>query len=135
MVWLYIWFGLVLGFVFMIVFFFGILLVFDCEIDCWVVLEICFEVQVMLFYDNMLKDVFVCIEFDLVEFVEVCIWVIKFLFELLQVIGWGVYIMYCDLVLIMYLEFVILNNLDDFVDYVYGYVMVDFWIGEMLLQD
>ena len=35
MAWLHTWFGLVLGFVLMVVFFFGSLSVFDREIDRW----------------------------------------------------------------------------------------------------
>ena len=37
MTWLHTWFGLVLGFVLMVVFFFGSLSVFDREIDRWAI--------------------------------------------------------------------------------------------------
>jgi len=47
MAWLHTWFGLVLGFVLMVVFFFGSLSVFDREIDRWAIPETRFEPQRM----------------------------------------------------------------------------------------
>lgn len=58
MAWLHTWFGLVLGFVLMIVFFFGALSVFDREIDRWAIPSSRFEAQPMPSFDRMLKPVF-----------------------------------------------------------------------------
>lgn len=58
MTWLHTWFGLVLGFVLMIVFFFGALSVFDREIDRWAIPQSRFEPQPMPSFDKILKPVF-----------------------------------------------------------------------------
>lgn len=58
MAWLHTWFGLVLGFVLMVVFFFGALSVFDREIDRWAVPESRFEPQPMPSFDRILKPAF-----------------------------------------------------------------------------
>jgi len=58
MAWLHTWFGLVLGFVLMAVFFFGALSVFDREIDRWAIPESRFEPQPMPSFDKVLRPVF-----------------------------------------------------------------------------
>lgn len=58
MTWVHTWFGLVLGFVLMICFFFGALSVFDREIDRWAIPETRFEPQPMPSFDNLLMPVF-----------------------------------------------------------------------------
>ena len=58
MAWIHTWFGLVLGFVLMIAFFFGSLSVFDREIDRWSVPSSRFDPQPMPSFDRMLKPVF-----------------------------------------------------------------------------
>jgi len=58
MAWLHTWFGLVLGYVLMVCFFFGALSVFDREIDRWAVPETRFPAQPMPSYDTVLKPVF-----------------------------------------------------------------------------
>ncbi|KQW43237.1 MULTISPECIES: PepSY domain-containing protein [unclassified Roseateles] len=58
MAWLHTWFGLVLGFVLMVVFFFGALSVFDREIDRWAVPESRFQPQPMPSFDAILKPAF-----------------------------------------------------------------------------
>ncbi|WP_454909161.1 PepSY-associated TM helix domain-containing protein [Variovorax gossypii] len=58
MAWLHTWFGLVLGFVLMVVFFFGSLSVFDREIDRWAIPSTRFEPQPMPSFDKMLLPVF-----------------------------------------------------------------------------
>ena len=45
MTWLHTWFGLVLGYVLMVAFFFGALSVFDREIDRWAIPQTRFEPQ------------------------------------------------------------------------------------------
>jgi uncharacterized iron-regulated membrane protein len=54
MTWLHTWFGLVLGFVLMVCFFFGSLSVFDREIDRWALPETRFAAQPMPSFDTML---------------------------------------------------------------------------------
>jgi uncharacterized iron-regulated membrane protein len=58
MTWVHTWFGLVLGFVLMICFFFGSLSVFDREIDRWAIPKTRFEPQPMPSFDHLLKPVF-----------------------------------------------------------------------------
>jgi uncharacterized iron-regulated membrane protein len=58
MAWLHTWFGLVLGFVLMAVFFFGSLSVFDREIDRWAIPSTRFAPQPMPSFDKMLLPVF-----------------------------------------------------------------------------
>jgi len=58
MTWVHTWFGLVLGFVLMICFFFGALSVFDREIDRWAIPDTRFEPQPMPSFDHLLKPVF-----------------------------------------------------------------------------
>ncbi|VUD40911.1 hypothetical protein TDB9533_00378 [Thalassocella blandensis] len=57
MAWLHTWYGLVLGFVLMVVFFFGSLSVFDREIDRWAIPETRFEPQPMPSFDKMLLPI------------------------------------------------------------------------------
>lgn len=58
MAWLHTWFGLALGFVLMLVFFFGALSVFDREIDRWATPQTRFAPQPMPSFDTLLKPVF-----------------------------------------------------------------------------
>ena len=58
MTWVHTWFGLVLGFVLMVVFFFGSLSVFDREIDRWALPETRFAPQVMPSFDARLRPIF-----------------------------------------------------------------------------
>lgn len=57
MAWVHTWFGLVLGFVLMVVFFFGSLSVFDREIDRWAIPQTRFEPQPMPSFDRMLLPI------------------------------------------------------------------------------
>src|SRR6188474_3380221 len=58
MTWLHTWFGLVLGFVLMVAFFFGSLSVFDREIDRWSLPETRIEPQPMPSFDSILAQRF-----------------------------------------------------------------------------
>ncbi|MBZ8142325.1 peptidase [Rubrivivax gelatinosus] len=58
MAWLHTWFGLVLGFVLAVAFFFGALSVFDREIDRWAIPQTRFEAQPMPSFDRMLRPIF-----------------------------------------------------------------------------
>ncbi|MDX5410677.1 MAG: PepSY domain-containing protein [Thauera sp.] len=68
MTWLHTWFGLVIGFVLMICFFFGSLSVFDREIDRWAIPETRFEPQPMPSFDNMLLPILQRVEPDAKEY-------------------------------------------------------------------
>jgi len=57
MSWLHTWFGLVLGFVLMVAFFFGSLSVFDREIDRWAIPQTRFAPQPMPSFDRMLLPI------------------------------------------------------------------------------
>jgi uncharacterized iron-regulated membrane protein len=58
MAWVHTWFGLALGFVLMVCFFFGSLSVFDREIDRWAVPQTRFAAQPMPSFDQVLKPAF-----------------------------------------------------------------------------
>ena len=64
MAWLHTWFGLVLGYVLMVCFFFGSLSVFDREIDRWAIPESRFEPQPMPSFDRVLKPLFAGLQPD-----------------------------------------------------------------------
>ena len=56
--WVHTWFGLVLGYVLIVCFFFGSLSVFDCEIDRWAIPASRFAPQHMPSFDKVLLPVF-----------------------------------------------------------------------------
>jgi len=62
MAWLHTWFGLVLGFVLMVVFFFGALSVFDREIDRWAIPSSRVAPQAMPSFDRVLRPIFETIQ-------------------------------------------------------------------------
>lgn len=64
MTWMHTWFGLALGFVLIVVFFFGSLSVFDREIDRWAIPETRFEPQPMPSFDKMLLPILDALEPD-----------------------------------------------------------------------
>ncbi|MGV3742044.1 MAG: PepSY-associated TM helix domain-containing protein, partial [Burkholderiaceae bacterium] len=68
MAWVHTWFGLVLGFVLMVCFFFGSLSVFDREIDRWSLPDTRFEPQPMPSIDNMLTSVWKQVQPDAAEY-------------------------------------------------------------------
>jgi uncharacterized iron-regulated membrane protein len=58
MTWLHTWFGLVLGYVLIVVFFFGTLSVFDREFDRWAIPQTRFAAQPIPSFDAMLRPIF-----------------------------------------------------------------------------
>ena len=68
MTWLHTWFGLVLGFVLVVVFFFGSLSVFDREFDRWAIPESRFEPQPMPSFDRVLLPILQRVEPDEVDY-------------------------------------------------------------------
>jgi uncharacterized iron-regulated membrane protein len=68
MTWLHTWFGLVIGFVLIVVFFFGSLSVFDREIDRWAIPETRFDPQPMPSFDQVLLPALKKIEPDKADY-------------------------------------------------------------------
>ncbi|WP_200176406.1 PepSY-associated TM helix domain-containing protein [Ectothiorhodospira shaposhnikovii] len=78
MAWLHTWFGLILGFVLMVAFFFGTLSVFDREIDRWAIPETRFEPQTMPSFDHILLPVLRQVEPDQKEYERQMPWLHDF---------------------------------------------------------
>ena len=135
MAWLHTWFGLVLGFVLMIAFFFGSLSVFDREIDRWAIPETRFEPQVMPSFDQRLKPIFEKMVPEEHELEEARDRVGGPLEEHLPIMSWSAYTTHRDPVLAMYAEFAVRNNPDDPYDHVHGYITVDPRDGRQLPHD
>lgn len=70
MAWVHTWFGLVLGFVLMVCFFFGSLSVFDREIDRWALPDTRFEAQPMPSVDTMLSSVWKQVQPEPAEYAQ-----------------------------------------------------------------
>ncbi|MCU0763660.1 MAG: PepSY domain-containing protein, partial [Hydrogenophaga sp.] len=66
--WLHTWFGLMIGFVLIVVFFFGSLSVFDREIDRWAIPETRFDPQPMSSFDQVLLPALKKIEPDQADY-------------------------------------------------------------------
>ncbi|MCK9564244.1 MAG: PepSY domain-containing protein [Bacteroidales bacterium] len=134
MAWLHTWFGLVLGFVLMAVFFFGSLSVFDREIDRWALPETRFEPQPMPSYDNLLADIFPAMEAEEEELAAARKRIDGELPEHLQPIGWGAYTTHRDPVLDVFAEYSVPNPKDPF-DHVHGHLTLDPRSGVILPHD
>jgi uncharacterized iron-regulated membrane protein len=135
MTWLHTWFGLVLGFVLMAVFFFGSLSVFDREIDRWSLPETRFEPQTMPSFDRMLAPIFRQMTPDEHEIEEAKGRVDGPLPAVLPVMNWGAYTTHRDPVLSMFAEFAVTNNPKDPFDHVHGFVTLDPRTGTTLRSD
>ncbi|MEW5966298.1 MAG: PepSY-associated TM helix domain-containing protein [Pseudomonadota bacterium] len=70
MTWVHTWFGLVIGFVLIVVFFFGALSVFDREIDRWAIPETRFEPQPMPSFDRLLLPLLKQVQADKTEYAQ-----------------------------------------------------------------
>ncbi|RYZ08140.1 MAG: PepSY domain-containing protein [Myxococcales bacterium] len=124
MTWLHTWFGMVFGFVLMVVFFFGSLSVFDREIDRWAIPESRFEPQVMPSYDRMLAPIFEGIQPEEDELAAARERV-GTLEASLPVMNYGAYTTHRDPVLALYKEFAVTNNPRDPADHVHGRATID----------
>lgn len=134
MTWIHTWFGLVLGFVLMVVFFFGTLSVFDREIDRWAVPETRFEPQPMPSFDAMLAPIFARIVPDAAE-LELARERVGQLEPTLPLMSWSAYTTHRDPVLTLYAELAVKNNPDDPFDHVHGHVTIDPRTGQILPGD
>ena len=135
MTWLHTWFGLVLGFVLMVIFFFGALSVFDREFDRWAIPETRFDPQPMPSYDELLLPIFqqmrpnneteLAFARDRAGSDDL---------GPMPAIEWGAYTTHRDPLLAMYSEHSIINP-NDPNDHVHGQVTIDPRNGELLSQD
>lgn len=140
MAWVHTWFGLVLGFVLMVVFFFGALSVFDREIDRWAIPDTRFEPQPLPSYDNLLKQVFADLKPHPVDMAATAGRVIGDLPapETMPMVSLYAYTTHRDPVLSIGGEFGIPNQPKNPADdhlHVHGWATVDPRSGEMLPDD
>jgi len=135
MTWLHTWFGLVLGYVLMVAFFFGSLSVFDREIDRWALPETRFEPQVMPSFDARLEPIFRRIEPEQEELEAARERVGGPLPDVLPLKLWDAYTTHRDPVLSMSAEFAVTNNPEDPDDHVHGHVTIDPRTGKALSHD
>lgn len=135
MTWLHTWFGLVLGYVLMVAFFFGSLSVFDREFDRWAIPETRFAPQAMPSFDAMLLPIFRQMKPDEHELEEARQRVDGSLPDAMPVKNWGAYTTHRDPVLAMFGEFAITNNPKDPDDHVHGNVTLDPRSGRQLPHD
>ena len=99
MAWMHTWFGLVLGFVLMVSFFFGTLSVFDREIDRWAIPETRFAPQPMPSFDRVLRPIFERMQPDAEALAEARTLNRSPLPERFAPSGWGFYATHRDPVL------------------------------------
>ncbi|HWA12158.1 MAG TPA: PepSY-associated TM helix domain-containing protein [Burkholderiales bacterium] len=135
MTWLHTWFGLVMGFVLMVAFFFGALSVFDREIDRWAVPETRFEPQPMPSYDKLLAPIFAGMKPREEELRLAEQRVGGPLPAQKPVMNWGAYTTHRDPVLLMFAEFGITNNPNDPDDHVHGWFQIDPRSGKIIPDD
>lgn len=135
MAWLHTWFGLVLGYVLMIAFFFGALSVFDREIDRWAIPQTRFEPQVMPSFDRVLAPIFKTIQPEEEELAAARSRVGGPLPKELPLMNWSAYTTHRDPVLAMYAEYAVTNNPNDPDDHVHGHVTIDPRSGAVLPHD
>src|SRR5262245_15360322 len=133
--WLHTWFGLVLGFVLMIAFFFGSMSVFDREIDRWSLPETRIEPQPMPSFDHILEARFRVLDApDPEQLADAARRVTQPLPDKLVASNWNAYTTHRDPVLLMYVGFKVPSStLPD--DEIYGDRTIDPRDGRMLPED
>ncbi len=134
MAWLHTWFGLVMGFVLMVVFFFGALSVFDREIDRWAIPQTRFEPQPMPSFDRMLRPIFQSMQPDAANVEQARSRVNGPMAKEFPVKSWGAYTTHRDPVLGIFAGFE-LPNAKDPEDTVWGLRTVDPRNGQTLPDD
>ncbi len=140
MTWVHTWFGLALGYVLMICFFFGALSVFDREIDRWAIPKTRFEPQPMPSFDNLLKPVFETMEPHPIDMVATAQRVIGDLPDpkTMPMASLYAYTTHRDPVLSIGAEFSIPNKPKDRSDdhqHVHGWATIDPRTGEAIPDD
>ncbi len=125
MTWLHTWFGLTLGFVLIVVFFFGALSVFDREIDRWAQPATRFPAQPMPSFDRVLRPVFESITRpDADDLATAPGRVNGPLAEQLPLMDWSVYTTHRDPVLTLYASFALPNAIVAG-DHIHGHRTID----------
>src|SRR5262245_57561381 len=109
MAWLHTWVGLVLGFLLVVIFFFGSLSVFDREIDRWAVPATRFAAQPMPSVDQMLAPIYQRIEPDADDLASAASRVNGPLPARLPVMDWSAYTTHRDPVLRLFKSFALPN--------------------------
>jgi uncharacterized iron-regulated membrane protein len=135
MTWLHTWFGLVLGFVLMVVFFFGSLSVYDREIDRWALPATRFEAQPMPSFDKVLAPAFRGITKPDADDLEAARSRVDGpLPDQLPLMDWSAYTTHRDPVLRMFASFS-LPNAHDPDDHIHGGITIDPRTGQVLPDD
>jgi uncharacterized iron-regulated membrane protein len=133
--WLHTWFGLVLGFVLMVAFFFGSMSVFDREIDRWSLPETRIEPQSMPSFDRILAARFQNItEPDAEQRAAAAKRVTQPLPEKLVAANWSAYTTHRDPVLGLYVGFEVPHSTLPH-DEIYGERTIDPRDGRVLRRD
>lgn len=135
MTWLHTWFGLVLGYVLVVVFFFGALSVFDREIDRWAIPETRFAPQPMPSFDRMLEGTFRSItkpDDDDLELAKAR--VIGPIPEQLPLMDWSAYTTHRDPVLTLFASYSLPNAIDP-EDHIHGHKTINPKTGEVLNEN
>lgn len=135
MTWLHTWFGLVLGYVLVVVFFFGALSVFDREIDRWAIPETRFAPQPMPSFDKMLEGTFRSItkpDDDDLEAAKAR--VVGPIPDKLPLMDWSAYTTHRDPVLTVYASFGLPNAIDP-EDHIHGHKTINPKTGEVLNEN
>ncbi|WP_022977338.1 PepSY-associated TM helix domain-containing protein [Nevskia ramosa] len=135
MTWLHTWFGLLLGFVLMVAFFFGSLSVFDREIDRWAIPATRIEARPMPSFDTALEPIFRTItDPDPDELAAAKTRVSQPLPDKLTVMTWSAFTTHRDPVLRMFVEFEVPNSpLPD--DHIHGSITIDPRDGKQLPEN
>lgn len=132
MTWLHTWFGLVLGYVLVVVFFFGALSVFDREIDRWAIPETRLAPQPMPSFDHMLEATFRSITGPDADDLEAAkSRVIGPIPEQLPVVDWSAYTTHRDPVLTVFSSFGLPNAIDP-EDHIHGHKTINPATGAVL---
>ncbi|MFN6996545.1 MAG: PepSY-associated TM helix domain-containing protein [Aquincola tertiaricarbonis] len=135
MAWLHTWFGLVLGFVLMAVFFFGSLSVYDREIDRWAIPSTRFEPQPMPSFDKLLEPAFRRIVPNQAALDEARGRSNSPLPAVMPLHEWGAYTTHRDPVLTVWSGFELPDPKDPDNDHVYGIATLDPRTGQALPDD
>lgn len=135
MTWLHTWFGLVLGYVLVVVFFFGALSVFDREIDRWAIPETRLAPQPMPSFDQMLASTFRSITSPDADDLEAAkARVVGPIPEQLPVMDWSAYTTHRDPVLTLFASFDLPNAIDP-EDHIHGHKTIDPSTGAVLNEN
>lgn len=123
--WLHTWFGLVLGFVLVVMFFFGSLSVFDREIDRWAVPGSRFQPQPMPSFDQILEPAFRSITAPDSDDLEAARARVNGpIPDPLPVMDWSAYTTHRDPVLDVYTSFALPNAIEPG-DHIHGHRTID----------